>query len=1000
MTSDTWSREDWELIKRIFDLVSKLPPREWSSALERYLPGNFLFRQAVEELLASILQESSTNSSTPEEMSSELDRSIPGNSLYRQAAEELVADPNIREGSTHGSTGNEMSSDWEAVEQFLSQRERGKVLLRPGEVLAGRYEIVKFLGRGGMADVYEAQDKDLRRPVALKAVRKAIKADASCSEEIENFKKEVNFSLRVAHRNVCRVFDIGHHIRDDGQIIFLTMELLPGETLSARLKRTGRLDTTEALEIAKQLCKALHAAHDAGVLHRDFKCNNIMLIGSGKDVRAVVTDFGIACWTQPEKHLTEQGTPAETITGIPGTPVYMSPEQLTGSKLTRASDIYSLGLVLYEMVTGRRPFYRGPNGPVLQEAKARLTEDPKPPAKVVSRLNKNWNKSILRCLERDPDKRFPSAKAVIDGIVPLRPAHRMPLLLRLATTVALILPVIAISRIPEVQAFFHPLPRQKNVVIPICRFAGSDPGYQAIAYGLTKSLTENLSLFSSPERPVWVVPFSEVQGQMQSIPANNDGKHPQSELGVNLLVTCELGKTDSALELNVEVKDTKTFGVLRSRVIKIPETETITLEDRLLGQVAEMLEVDASPAALHNLPIDQTTVPEAYRLYERGRGYLAQQQNLQDLNQAIAILQEAVQKDSNFAIAHADLGDAYYQKYVYTGVLQWLNEAQKEISHSIAINSKLSSAHSALGKILQQKGDRNGAISEFRHASILDLASDETRCQLATAYDKAGLKSYAEQLLQAALKRNPKNWMVEDCLGALYYHNAQYSRAESYFSEATRTAPGSPMAFLNLGAIDLSQARYREAEIALRTAIKLKPTASAYSNLGTAQFYLKNYNDAAESFKEATDLRPGDYRLWSNLGDAETLAGSPRQAADDYRRALQELNRVLPLNLHDCEKLAYLPLYHAKLGDKGKARLTLANAHAEGCPGKKPGLLFTYVLIYELIGNRSQALYWLKLALKAGYSPQEIQNAPELDQMRKDQRYKRIVEPFHPQQFI
>jgi serine/threonine protein kinase len=333
MTSNNWSQEDLELIMRVYYLVRKLPKQGQGSALDRLLPGNTLHRKDVEQLL---------------------DANLEGDSICS-----LISD--------------EVSSDSQPVKQPVSQSE-----LRSGEVLAGRFEIVKCLGHGGMAYVYEAKDKRRRCRVALKVVRRTVGGDASSSNDFGSIVKEVNISLQVANRNVSRVFDIGHHVREDGQINFLTMELLPGETLSARLNRTARLDTAEAAEIARQLCEALQALHDAEVLHRDFKCSNIMLINSGRDVRAVVTDFGIACWTQPESHLTDSGRSAETIQGIAGTLVYMSPEQLRRHKLTEASDIYSLGLVLYEMVTGRRPFQRDSDDSHLLEANRRLTEDPQP----------------------------------------------------------------------------------------------------------------------------------------------------------------------------------------------------------------------------------------------------------------------------------------------------------------------------------------------------------------------------------------------------------------------------------------------------------------------------------------------------------------------------------------------------------------------------------------------------------------------------------------------
>ncbi len=948
--SDIWSNEEWELIKRVFDEISKLPMAEWDSTLDRYFSGNCLMRQEVEKLL--------------------------------DAEKELLQD------SAHDSISGEACSNWSPLDKLMSQLGR-KVSLKPGEVLAGRYEIVRRLDRGGMADVYEAKDHQRRQRVALKVVRKIVQGDPSSDEAFENMRTEVNLSLRVSQRNVCRVFDLERHVQKDGQIIFLTMELLPGETLAARLKRIGRLTTTEALEITRQLCDGLQAAHDAGVLHRDLKCNNIMLINSGKEVRSVIADFGIACWTRPEDHLTDPGTSAENSKMIHGTPVYMSPEQLRGDKLTKASDIYSLGLVLYEMVTGRRPFQRGSDESDLSEAIRRLNQDPEAPAKVVPGLSEKWNNTILRCLERDPQKRFSKATEVsgaIDPLVPVPDPVPSPVrtLIRIAAVTALAVMSIMLWYHPEVYAFFHPLPHSKNIEIQPCLFAGTNSADQAFAYGLPKPVIENLSRISTSKDSTWFVPFSEVQGQAQ----NNN---PASALGVNLLVTCELGNTANIWKLNVEVKSAKTFQILRSYVIEVPERQVTSLEDRLLNQIAEMLNLRVPSGILQKPLIDPATDPHAYLLYAHGRGYLAQQKNEQELNLAISLLEKAKEADSKFAIALVELAAAYYREYEYTGQRQWLDKAEAASKQAIDLNGRLPLARAILGAIFQKKGNLDSAIRELKEATNFGRIFDETSCQLATVYDKAGLRHDAEKLIEDALQANPQNWIAQDCLGAIYYYHGQYASAEYHFKQATITAPGSSTAFQNLGAIYLIEGKYHDAINALMEAIDLKPTASACSNLGTAQFGLKHYKDAAVSYLKAAGFRPHDFRLWGNAGDADTLARNTQRAAENYRKAIQELNGVISVNPNDGPMLEFLSLYYAKLGDKKEALGGLRRAETMGAPGENPELLFTSGLIYALLGQDQNALTALQEAIEAGYPPVQIENAPEFDHLRKYKSYKKIM---------
>jgi eukaryotic-like serine/threonine-protein kinase len=224
-------------------------------------------------------------------------------------------------------------------------RAAGPVTFSTGELVADRYRIVRFIGQGGMGEVYEADDLELRLRLALKTVRPEIARD---QQAIERFKREIRIARKVTHPNVCRIFDLGHHRRAPSghEIIFLTMELLLGETLAERVRRTGRMSTAEALPLAGQITAGLAAAHAAGIVHRDLKADNIILVLSqeGQQTpRARVTDFGLAYAGAAPDRITDLST---AIEGVAGTPAYMAPEQVEGGKVTAASDIYSLGIVL------------------------------------------------------------------------------------------------------------------------------------------------------------------------------------------------------------------------------------------------------------------------------------------------------------------------------------------------------------------------------------------------------------------------------------------------------------------------------------------------------------------------------------------------------------------------------------------------------------------------------------------------------------------------------
>jgi serine/threonine-protein kinase len=256
---------------------------------------------------------------------------------------------------------------------------------QPGTIFQQRYRVIGLLGRGGMGEVYRADDLRLGQPVALKFLPATLKQDP---QRLAQFHNEARTARQVSHPNVCRVYDIGEA---DG-LLFLTMEYVDGEDLSSLLRRIGRLPEDKALEIARQLCAGLAAAHERGVIHRDLKPANVMLDGNGK-VR--VMDFSLAA--------------TGAVTGIAGTPAYMAPEQLTGRDVTAKSDIYALGLVLYELFTGKRVFEaKSIPDLVAQHSSGAITS----PTEVVKTLDTAIERAILRCLDPDPARRPSSALAV------------------------------------------------------------------------------------------------------------------------------------------------------------------------------------------------------------------------------------------------------------------------------------------------------------------------------------------------------------------------------------------------------------------------------------------------------------------------------------------------------------------------------------------------------------------------------------------------------------
>jgi Tol biopolymer transport system component len=283
-----------------------------------------------------------------------------------------------------------------------------------GELVASRFRIARFIASGGMGEVYEAYDDELHDRVALKTIRPDIARD---EQALKRFRREVLLARKVTHPNICRTFDVFRHRRASpndpliaDEIVFVTMELLSGETLAERIRARGPLSPSDALPIVTQIGAALAAAHAVGVVHRDLKSSNVMLLPSsdGRPPRVVVSDFGLAYGSAGA-----EATISETTTRILGTPAYMAPEQIEGGPITPAVDIYALGIVMFEVVTGSRPFI---GDTPFSTALKRLSEPPPSARVLVPHLDPRWDATILRCLERRPGDRFASAADAVASL--------------------------------------------------------------------------------------------------------------------------------------------------------------------------------------------------------------------------------------------------------------------------------------------------------------------------------------------------------------------------------------------------------------------------------------------------------------------------------------------------------------------------------------------------------------------------------------------------------
>jgi tetratricopeptide (TPR) repeat protein/tRNA A-37 threonylcarbamoyl transferase component Bud32 len=828
-----------------------------------------------------------------------------------------------------------------------------------GTCVSGRYHIVRCIGRGGMGEVYEADDLDLRLRVALKTIRWEL---ADQESALDRFRREVALARRVAHPNVCRVYDLGRY--EHG--VYCSMELLAGETLEQRIARDGRLDLEEAAAIAAQICAGLDAAHEAGVIHRDLKTSNVMLVPAADGLRAVITDFGLARLA-PGTPRSESASRAVTRAGdICGTPQFMAPEQVIGEPVQHAADLFALGVVLYRMVSGRYP-YDGDSA--WQVMIRRLTGPPTPLPHWRPDLPAAWAAAIHQCLARDPRRRPARARHVwamlTDRAKPPRRRH--------AAALAIVLSLCAMpGRAPRMVT--AALPPEKHVaVLPFTMIGSTGPS--VLADGISESISARIDDLRRLDARLSSVPFADLRAAGAASLAE-----ARRMFGITLAVTGTLRATGSRMEVHVRLLDARTGQLLREQLAAMAG-DTAPLTDAVLA----VLDIAATPAALARLGAGPRTTPSAYEFFAQGQGYLVRSGE-RDVDTAIDLLQRAVETQPRFALARATLARAYAKRYQRTKDAASASLAERAAADALRLDPTLAAAHLARGMVCRQARRYDDAVQAFQAALRIEPADAEALNQLANTYDELGDPLRAESTFERAIRANPGYWVGYNNLGRFYLRHRQIELAAQQFRWATTLAPDNARAHSNLGGVYLTLGAYADARATLQRAYELQPTAAICSNLGTASLLLGDSAHAIEMFARAVTLAPRDHRYLRNLGDAYEIAGRMPDARSAWTRAATALERELGAAATTAEPWATAALYRAKLREAPAARRWLAAAERR-VRSDDPGTHLKMGQARELIGDRQAALLTLAQAVRGGLALSEIEQSAELAALRRDTRY-------------
>jgi eukaryotic-like serine/threonine-protein kinase len=852
--------------------------------------------------------------------------------------------------------------------------------------VVGRFRILDRLGQGGMGEVYRAEDTKLKRTVALKRLAPSLRADSLYRHR---FLEEAERASRFGDAHVAAVYDV---LEEHGEI-FLILEYVEGENLRQRLRQPLSLD--EFFAIATQCAEALVSAHAQGIVHCDIKPENIMLTPTGK---VKILDFGVA------KHLprSDQSSTVDRSGTFAGTPAYMSPEVLLEQAPDGRADIFSLGVVFYEVLTGQHPFMAGS----FVATTDRIRNETPASIRIFNRsVSRDLEALVSKAIAKDPAKRYASAQDLLDAlhevrgsltssglaqVVPQRvegrPKRRIWPWVAGLVGAALLAGVFywqakSGRRIDQLSEFSTPV---QLAVLPFSPMA-DDSSSRAFCNGLTETVTAKLTQLTD-SYPLQVVPTSEVRAEGVS-----SVEQARKNFGVGLVLEGSLHNSGNKVRVTYTLVDAKTNRQLHAETVDADVSDAFAVEDRVVDGTLHMLGLAIKSNDRIVLAAHGTGDPSAYDQYLRGRGYLLDYHKHENIDSAISAFNRALTLDPRYAEAYAALGKAYWLGYDEgQGGSEWMEKARSACDQAVSMAPNLAEGYTCLGNVYRTTGQYEKAVAQFQRATTLDPTNDETFRGLADVYQKLNKPGEAEATFRKAISLRPQYWASYSWLGVFYWEQLHYEDAAKMFQEVTTLAPDNSRGYSDLGAMYVLLGRYAEAIEVLQKSLSIRPTVEVYDNLGTAYFVMRKYDEAARNYEEGLKFEKTSSLSWGNLGDAYYQVPDKRQKAmDAYREAIRLADEDLRVNPRDSRTWAFRATYLAMLDKKQDALTSLQKA--EALAPASPKVEFRGALVYNHFGDRDRTIQCLHKALGAGLSASEITTIPDFDHLRADPAFQAIL---------
>ena len=806
----------------------------------------------------------------------------------------------------------------------------------PGQLLEGRFRILREVAQGGMGVVYEAMDERLERRIAIKCAKTGFR---------KRLPPEVRNAREVSHPNVCKIFEIHTASTRQGDLDFLSMEFIDGQTLAERLRR-GALPESEARLIARQLCEGLAEAHRNQVIHGDLKSNNIILTTNADgSTRAVITDFGLARRRESSQRTMQTGP-------LGGTPDYMVPELWKGEKASAASDIYALGVILYELVSGGRP-------PQPQDsAQANFP----PPA-----AHPQWDRTLAGCLEPDPSRRFRTADEVARTFEPSLTRRRL-----IGLAAALVLAVAS-----AVFAYERATAPQESVRLALLPFL-STPDSTAIAESVVRDGAAQVGRLKGNRRTRFsFIPLTTAVRNKVDTP-----EKARASLGATHVLRGTLEKDQGRLRLHVFLTDTRTRVNTKDWTVVYAPEEVRYAGVALAGMVSGTLLL---PPLLDTATVNAAARPD----YEAGLSLLSNGTTPDD---AIVRMQRAAAADQDSTLVFAGLAEAYWAKYLVTSQQLARERSEEALRQAELRNLDLPEVHLIAGLVKASVGLYEQAVADFQRVIEIQPNNGDAYRRLGIVYGNSSQLDEALTAFRRAIAVQPQNYRNYRELGSFYVDRDDYVQAVPPFKRMIELVPQMSDAHFGLGTAYLDSGHYPEAENELRIAIGLGDTSDSEHTLAYLLMLQGKDNDAIPHYLKALEIGPETALLWLNLGISYERTGLSNKATSAFRHGLAVAERDLtdPRNGRERADLAYLA---AKLGDRPRAASEIAQAlqlwpdHTE--------TRWMAALTYEALGRRDDTLGLL--ARSPAGMVYQLNRYPEVADLRRDSRFLQILASKHVQ---